>query len=116
MDIERIEPGERSSAAVMFAGLIFLSGQVGTLGDDVAQQTRQILARIDELLAQAGSDRSRILQAVIWLADIETFDEMNKVWLDWIPAGCAPARATGEAKLVDPGYQVEIFVTAARSS
>ncbi|MBD0417437.1 RidA family protein [Oryzicola mucosus] len=115
MDIERIEPGQRSSAAVIFGDFIFISGQVGTPGTTVAEQTRQILARIDDLLGQSNSDRSRILQAVIWLADISTFDEMNSVWMEWIPQGRAPARATGESRLVTPEYAVEIYVTAARS-
>ncbi|MER2536462.1 MAG: RidA family protein [Rhizobiaceae bacterium] len=112
--MRRIAPGERSSAAVVFGDLVFLSGQVGAPGASVTEQTRAILDRIDALLEQAGSDRSRVLQAVIWLSDIATFDEMNTVWKGWIAPGCAPARATSEAALAAPDYKVEITVIAAR--
>lgn len=114
MDIRRIAPGERSSAVVIFGDLVFLSGQVGSPGAGVTEQTEVILARIDELLEQAGSHRSRILQAVIWLSDIRTYEEMNTVWDAWIVPGCFPARSTGEATLATPQYKVEITVTAAR--
>jgi enamine deaminase RidA (YjgF/YER057c/UK114 family) len=116
MDIQRIAPGERSSAAVVFGDFVFLAGQVGAPGESVTEQTRAILVRIDELLEQAGSDRSCILQAIIWLSDIGTFEEMNAVWNAWIVPGCAPARATSEAALAAPEYKVEITVTAARRS
>lgn len=98
----------------MFRDLVFLSGQVGAPGGTVAEQTQAILERIDELLEQAGSNRARILQAIIWLSDIKTFDEMNTVWKGWIVPGCAPARATSEAALAAPEYKVEITVIAAR--
>lgn len=114
MDIRRIAPNERSSAAVIFGDLVFLSGQVGAPDASVTEQTEVILARIDELLEEAGSHRSRILQAVIWLADIRTYEEMNTVWDAWVVPGSPPARATGEARLATPQYKVEITVTAAR--
>ena len=79
-----------------------------------ASQTKEVLAEIDRLLALAGSDKTRILRAQIWLADIKTFDQMNGVWDAWVAPGNPPARATGEAKLATPDYLVEIIVTAAQ--
>lgn len=116
MTIERIEPGPRMSQAVVHNGMVFLAGQVaqGKPGGSVAEQTRDILARIDSLLAAAGTDKSKLLTANIWLADIQTFDEMNAVWDKWLAPGAAPARATVEAKLAAPHYTVEIAITAAR--
>ncbi len=76
------------------------------------QQTADCLAEVDRILAEAGTDKTRILSAQIWLADISTFAEMNAVWDTWVPAGHTPARATGEAKLATPKYLVEIIVTA----
>ncbi len=111
--ITRLEPGARMSAAVVHHGTVYLAGQVGTPGDGVAAQTRTVLAEIDRLLALAGTDKTRILYAQIWLADIATFAEMNAVWDAWVAPGHAPARATGEAKLAGPEYLVEIIVTAA---
>lgn len=114
-DIKRIECGARMSEAVVYNGMIWLAGQVGTPGVSVTEQTRDVLASIDALLAQAGSDKTRILSAQIWLADIADFAEMNAVWDAWVPAGHCPARATGEAKLAAPDYKVEIIVTAAQA-
>lgn len=111
--ITRIEPGARMSNAVIHNGTVWLAGQVGNPGDGVAEQTRTILAEIDRLLALAGSDKSRILMAQIWLADIGTFAEMNAVWDAWVVPGHTPGRATGESKLAGPEYLVEIIVTAA---
>lgn len=112
-DLTRIEPGKRMSNAVIHNGVVYLAGQVGETGICVADQTRACLAEVDRLLALAGTDKTRILKAQIWLADISTFAEMNAVWDEWVPAGHAPARATGEAKLATPDYLVEIIVTAA---
>jgi enamine deaminase RidA (YjgF/YER057c/UK114 family) len=81
----------------------------------VATQTRTILAEIGRLLALAGTDKTRILMAQIWLADISTFAQMNAVWDAWVPQGHTPARATGESKLAGPEYLVEIIVTAAQA-
>lgn len=116
MTIERIQPGPRMSQAVVHNGMVFLAGQVAQAkpGASVAEQTRDILARIDALLAAAGTDKTKLLTANIWLADIATFDEMNGVWDKWVAPGAAPARATVEAKLAAPHYTVEIAVTAAR--
>ena len=110
--IERIGTGTRMSKIVKHGGVAYLCGQVGE-GATVAEQTRDCLARVDALLEQAGSSRERILQAVIWLADMDDFVEMNAVWDAWVPEGHAPARACGEAKLASPKLKVEIIITAA---
>ncbi len=111
-EITRIECGARMSEAVVHNGIVYLAGQVGAAGESVAAQTKAVLANIDRLLALAGSDKTRILKAQIWLADIHDFPEMNLIWDQWVPAGHCPARATGEAKLATPEYKVEIIVTA----
>lgn len=114
MSITRIEPGKRMSQAVRHGNLVFLAGQVAPdTAQDVPGQTRQVLAEIDRLLALVGSDKTRILSATIYLADIATFAAMNSVWDAWVPAGHLPARATVEAKLATPAYKVEIQVIAA---
>ncbi|WBL33920.1 RidA family protein [Sinirhodobacter sp. HNIBRBA609] len=114
-EIKRIECGARMSEAVVYNGLIYLAGQVGAPGESVTAQTKAILASIDQLLAETGSDKTRILSAQIWLADIADFAEMNTVWDAWVPAGHCPARATGEARLATPDYRVEIIITAAQA-
>lgn len=113
MTIKRIDAGPRMSQAVIHGNTVYLAGQVGEPGGSVAQQTKDILATIDKLLAEAGSSKSKILQAIIWLADMKDFGEMNSVWDKWVDGPNAPARATGEAKLAGPEYLVEIIVTAA---
>jgi enamine deaminase RidA (YjgF/YER057c/UK114 family) len=115
MSIERIGSGPRMSQAVVHGDTVYLAGQVGAPGENVTAQTRAVLASIEALLAQAGSDKSRILSATIWLADMADFGEMNAVWDAWVDGRDAPARATGEAKLAAPDYKVEIIVIAARS-
>jgi enamine deaminase RidA (YjgF/YER057c/UK114 family) len=112
-DITRHGVGPRMSEAVAFHGLLWVAGQVGTPGDPVSDQTRQCLAEVDRILAAAGTDKSRILSAQIWLADIGDFAAMNAVWDAWVAPGHTPARATGEARLAAPGYRVEVIVTAA---
>ena len=112
-DIKRIECGPRMSMGVVHNGIVYLAGQVGKPGDSVAGQTREVLAQVDRLLALAGTDKTRILTAQIWLADMADFAEMNAVWDAWVPQGNCPARATGEAKLATPDYKVEVIVTAA---
>ena len=112
-DIKRIECGPRMSEAVIHNGVVYLAGQVGNPGDSVADQTREVLAQVDRLLAEAGTDKTRILKAQIWMADIADFAEMNAVWDEWVPQGHCPARATGEAKLATPDYRVEAIITAA---
>jgi enamine deaminase RidA (YjgF/YER057c/UK114 family) len=111
--IERLHVGPRMSKIVKHNGVAYLCGQVGNAGDSVTGQTRECLHRIETLLAEAGSSPERILQAIVWLADVADFDEMNAVWDAWVPDGHAPARACGEARLARPGLLVEIIVTAA---
>lgn len=113
MSIRRIEPGPRMSQAVVHGDKVYLAGQVGAPGESVADQTKAILADIDRLLALAGSDKSKILTAQIWLDDMRDFAEMNAVWDAWVDKANAPARATGEASLATPDYRVEIIVVAA---
>lgn len=112
-DVQKLSPSVRSSPIVIYNGMVFLAGQVGAPGETVTKQTQAILAKIDSLLAQAGTDKSRLLQATIWLADIATFEEMNAVWNKWVVPGKPPARATAEVRLAGPEYLVEIIVTAA---
>ena len=113
-DIKRIETGNRMSMAVIHNGTVYLAGQVGKPGESVTDQTREVLAQVDRLLAEAGTDKTRILSAQIWLADMADFAEMNAVWDAWVPQGHTPARATGEAKLATPDYKVEVIVVAAQ--
>jgi enamine deaminase RidA (YjgF/YER057c/UK114 family) len=116
MAIQRIEPGPRMSAAVVHGDTVYLAGHVADAakGKSVGEQTKDILAQIEETLASAGSDKTKILSATIYLADIKTFGEMNAVWDGWVSQGNTPARATVEAKLAAPDYTVEIVMIAAR--
>ena len=114
MTIKRLHSGARMSQVVIHNGLAYLAGQVANDADtDVADQTRQVLATIDTLLLEAGSDKTRILTATIYLADMADFATMNGVWDAWVVAGSTPARATVEASLATPKYKVEIMVVAA---
>lgn len=114
MSITRIDSGKRMSQAVVFNGVVHLAGQVASDGRlDVAGQTRQVLAAIDALLAQAGTNKNRLLTAQIYLADINDFNAMNVEWEAWVSPGNAPTRATVEAKLADPDLKVEVIVSAA---
>ncbi len=114
-DLTRIDPGPRMSDAVIHEGRVFLAGKVAerSKGRSVREQTAEVLAEIDLVLKKAGTDKTRILAANIWLSDISTFGEMNAVWDAWVVPGRTPARATVEAKLAAPEYKVEIMVTAA---
>lgn len=113
--ITRYETGPRMSQAVVHGDTIYLAGQVGKTGTTVAEQTAAALAEVDRLLALAGSDKSRLLSATIWLADMADFAEMNTVWDAWVDKANPPARATGEAKLAAPKYLVEVIITAAKA-
>ena len=113
MTIRRIEAGPRMSQAVIHGNTVYLAGQVGAPGKSVTEQTKAVLASVERLLKEAGSEKSKILQAIIWLADMTDFAEMNAVWDQWVDLPNAPARATGEAKLAGPEYRVEIIITAA---
>lgn len=114
-DIRRIDAGPRMSEAVIHGGKVYLSGVVAdtTVGKSVYEQTKDILQQIDAMLAGAGTDKTRILKANIWLTNIATFDEMNRAWDAWVVPGQTPARATVEARLAGEGYDVEIMVEAA---
>ena len=113
--ITRIKTGPRMSQAVIHGNTVYLAGQVASnRSADVAGQTREILAAIDGLLAEAGTDKSHVLAATVYLTDMSTFDEMNAVWERWIAPGCAPARATVGAPLASSAYRVEIVVIAGR--
>ena len=115
MTITRINSNERLSGAVTFKELVFLSGQVPGDGLDVATQTREVLARIDTLLAEAGSDKDHLLNATIYLKDIAAgFTPMNEVWSAWHSPGMAPTRTTLQAELARPSVLVEISVIAVR--
>lgn len=113
-DIQRIDAGPRMSEAVIHGGKVYTSGVVADVSANhsVFEQTKDILAQIDGILARAGSDKTRILKANIWLADISTFTEMNQAWDAWVVAGKTPARATVEAKLASPEFGVEIMIEA----
>ncbi len=113
MSIKRIEPGTRMSQAVIHGNTVYLAGQVGAPGESVTAQTKDICSKIERLLTESGSDMSKILQATIWLADMEDFAEMNAVWDAWIDPANPPARACGESKLATPDFKVEILIIAA---
>ncbi|MDO5704819.1 MAG: RidA family protein [Paracoccus sp. (in: a-proteobacteria)] len=112
-EIKRIETGQRMSQAVIHNGTVYLAGQVGQPGTSVTEQTKDVLAQVDRLLTEAGTDKTRILTAQVWMADMGDFAEMNAVWDAWVAPGHAPARATGESALATPDYKVEIIVVAA---
>ncbi len=116
MAISRFGVGKRMSQAVVHGDTVYLAGQVAetTVGQGVAAQTQEILAKIDALLAQAGSGKDRLLMVNIWLTDMGTFAEMNAVWDAWVVEGQTPGRATVEAKLATPAHSVEIAVVASR--
>jgi enamine deaminase RidA (YjgF/YER057c/UK114 family) len=116
MSVERHETGPRMSQVVIHGNTVYLAGVVGrnTMGKSVTEQTKDILAAIDGYLAKAGTDKSKLLSANIWITDMANFNEMNAVWDSWVSPGNTPARATVEAKLANPGYKVEIMVVAAR--
>lgn len=114
-DIERFGTTERSSQAVVCGGLVFVAGQIArdSVDAQIDVQTRDVLRRIEGLLDTVGSDRTRLLNATIWLADLGDFDVMNRIWSEWLPKGSAPARAVLEGRMVYPGFKLEIAVIAA---
>ena len=115
MDIKRLHVGKTLSEAAIHNGTVYVAGQIA---EDVTQniegQTREILGHIDRLLAEAGSDKTRILMCQIFIADLKDFPGMNAVWNEWVAAGNAPPRATVEAKLAKPEWLLEMVVTAAQ--
>ena len=114
--IQRIDVGPRLSKVVVHGETVYLAGLTAdkTVGQSLAEQTREILSFVDGFLNKAGTDKSKLLQATIWLSDIRTVDEMNKVWDAWVVPGQTPARACIEALLQGPEKKIEIQVTAAR--
>ena len=116
MSIDRKDVGPRMSQVVIHGNTVYLAGVVAntTKGESVTKQTQEILAIIDGHLATAGTDKSKLLTATIYITDMKTFAEMNAVWDGWVSPGNTPARATVEAKLASPDYKVEIMVVAAR--
>ena len=116
MKIERHETGPRMSKAVTHGDTVYLAGIVADSpkGKSVAERTKNILSQIDGFLALAGTDKTKLLFANIWITDMANFAEMNSVWDSWVSPGNTPARATVEAKLASPDYKVEIMVVAAR--
>ena len=113
MSIERLDVNARRSRVVKHNGVCHLSGQFSDSGGDIAQQTRETLARIDELLARAGTDRSKLLTAQIWLRDMADFAGMNAIWDAWVTPGSPPTRCCGQVLMADPDMRVEIVVSAA---
>jgi enamine deaminase RidA (YjgF/YER057c/UK114 family) len=116
MSIQRFDTGPRMSQAVVHGNTVYLAGVVASnaAGKSVTEQTQDILSTIDSHLAKAGTDKSKLLSATIYITDMKTFGDMNKVWDGWVSAGNTPARATVEAKLASPQYNVEIMVVAAK--
>ena len=116
MKIERHDTGPRMSKAVVHGDTVYLAGIVAEApkGKSMTEQTKSILAQIDGFLAQAGTDKSKLISANIWITDMAKFADMNAVWDAWVSPGNTPARATVEAKLASPDYLVEIMVVAAR--
>lgn len=114
-DIQKINSNEVMSAVTVFNQVVYLSGQVPKNTDaDVAGQTREILATIDELLALANTDKTRLLSAQIYLKNLPDFSAVNAIWIDWLQGCVAPSRATIQADLVNPNWLIEIAVTAAQ--
>lgn len=114
MSIQRFHVGKRLSDMVVHGGTVYLAGQVAdTTSKDITGQTEEVLAAIDRLLAEAGSDKAKLLSAQIFLPDLADFAAMNAVWERWVVPGHTPARATIEAKLANPAYKVEIMAIAA---
>jgi len=111
--IVRLDQNHRRSRAVIANGMVFLAGQVADdKSGDIATQAREALAKVDALLAEAGTDRRRALTAQIWLADMADFDGFNAVWDAWVVPGETPTRCCGKVELADPAYRVEIVITA----
>ena len=114
MTIQRFNTGKRLSEAVVHGNTVYLAGEVpDDTSKDIGGQTEQVLAKIERLLKQVGSDKSKLLSAQIFLPDMKDFAAMNAVWEKWVVAGQTPARATIEAKLANPAYKVEIMAIAA---
>jgi enamine deaminase RidA (YjgF/YER057c/UK114 family) len=114
-EIKRLHGGKRISRVVIHNGVVYLAGIIALEkhGQSVGEQTRDVLALVDRLLAEAGTDKTRLLTATVWLADMRRAEEFNLVWEEWVADGCAPARATVEGRLTSPDHAVKVTVTAA---
>ena len=114
-DIKRFKVGDRMSQVVLYGNTVYTAGQVAKSAPStsIAEQTRAILSEIDELLHEAGTNKSKLISANIWLSDISDFNEMNEVWDAWVSKGQTPCRACVESKLAAPEFSVEISVIAA---
>lgn len=111
--IVRLDQNHRRSRAVIANGMVFLAGQVAdNKSGDIATQAREALAKVDALLAEAGTDKRRALTAQIWLADMADFDGFNAVWDAWVAPGETPTRCCGKVELADPAYRVEVVISA----
>lgn len=116
-DIQRIDQNQRRSRGVVHNGFIFLAGQVANdPTGDIRQQAREAFAKVDDMLAQAGSDKTRVMSVTIWLRDMEDYEGFNEVWDQWVVQGQTPARACGKVQLADPRIRVELIVTAAAAA
>lgn len=111
--ISRIDFDTRIHHCVVHNGTVYLTGQVAQPGQSAAHQMREVLAKVDDLLAKAGTDKTRILHAQMWLDDVRDFDEVNTIWDEWMPKEHAPARSSGQGRMAKPGMLVELIVTAA---
>ena len=115
MSITRHHTGQRMSQIVIHGDTVYLAGQVADdASADITGQTRQVVEKIEALLAEAGSDKTKMLSAQVWIASMGHFAQMNEIWDNWVPEGHAPARACIEARLASPDLLVEIGVIAAR--
>ncbi|MBL6945238.1 MAG: RidA family protein [Rhodospirillales bacterium] len=112
-DIQRIGTWERMSRAVVHGGTVYLAGQTGDAQAAFDEQVHQTLAKVESGLAEAGSDKTKLLQAIVWLDDMRNFEAFNAIWDAWVPEGHAPARACGEVRMARAGIAVEVTVIAA---
>lgn len=114
-DITRYDVGSRMSEIAVFNGMVFLAGQVADQNPQgtIEEQTREVLGHIDRLLDKAGTDKTRIMQCQIFLKDIRDIGAMNAIWDEWVAKGNTPPRATVQAEMADPGWRIEVVVSAA---
>lgn len=112
-EIERFDFDTRIHHGVVHNGIVYLTGQVGTPGRPAKEQMQEVLDNIDRLLEKAGSNRQKILHVQMWLDDIRDFDAVNTIWDAWMPTDHAPARSSGQGRMVKAGMLVELIVTAA---
>jgi enamine deaminase RidA (YjgF/YER057c/UK114 family) len=112
--LRRFHVGDRMSEITIHNGTVYLAGQVANdASQDIRGQTAEVLAAIDKLLTEAGTDKAHILRCQIFIKDLADFAAMNEVWEDWVAPGDAPPRATVQANLARPEWKIEMVVTAA---